>query len=102
MPARCSALTMSRNSSSAPSGSDVASCSRGAGQKKRPAGIPNSCSSPGGRIVLVEREDRQQLDGSDAQILQIGNLLDQPGISSALGRCDAELGCRVKPPTCIS
>ena len=32
-----------------------------------------------GTIVLVELVDRQQFDGGDAQLFQIGDLLDQPG-----------------------
>ena len=38
-----------------------------------------------GRAILgVELKDGQQLDGGDAEFLQIGNLLDQAGIGAAL------------------
>ena len=37
-----------------------------------------------GGIVRVELEDRQEFDGGDAQILQVGNLLDQAGVGAAL------------------
>ena len=37
-------------------------------------------------IVLVELVHRQQLDGRDAELLQIGNLLDQAGEGARLGR----------------
>ena len=38
---------------------------------------------PERRILRVELEDRQQLDGGDSQLLQIRNLLDQPGVGPA-------------------
>ena len=40
-------------------------------------------AKPRGRHLWVKREDRQQLNGGDPESFQIGNLLDQPGISAA-------------------
>ena len=40
------------------------------------------------RVLRIELEDRQQLDGRDAQILQIGNLVDEPGVRASLPRRD--------------
>src|SRR5215472_138690 len=37
-------------------------------------------------VLLVEGVDRQQLDSADAEVAQIGNLVDQPGIGAALGQ----------------
>ena len=36
--------------------------------------------------------DRQQLHGRDAEVLQVGDLLDQPGVGAALVRRDARVG----------
>ena len=45
------------------------------------------------RAVLgVELEHRQQLDRGDAELLQIGNLLDQPGVRAAVRFADAGTG----------
>ena len=38
---------------------------------------------PGGAGQRVELEDRQQFDRRNAELLQIGNLLDQPGVRAA-------------------
>src|SRR5580765_7670838 len=39
------------------------------------------------RILRIELEDRQKLDGGNPEIYQVGNLLDQPGVGAArLGR----------------
>ena len=43
-----------------------------------------------GRVLRIELEYRQQLDRRDAEILQIGNLLDQPGVRSALSGATPE------------
>ncbi len=34
-------------------------------------------------VELVELEDRQQLDGGDSQLLQVGDLLDEPAVGAA-------------------
>src|SRR5262252_3944222 len=44
-------------------------------------------------VLLVERIYREKLDRTDAEILQIRNLLDQPSIGAAFCRRDA--GTRV-------
>jgi len=40
-------------------------------------------------VLFVEGKDREKLDGADAEILQVGNLLDEPSVSAALRRRDA-------------
>src|SRR5271163_1398551 len=40
-------------------------------------------------VLLIERKDRQQLDGAYPELLQIWDLLDQPGVSAPPARVDA-------------
>ena len=47
---------------------------------------------PGGAVLGVELEDRQQFDRGDAELLQIRNLLDQAGIRAARLLRDAGAG----------
>ena len=55
-----------------------------------------------GRGLRIELLDRQELDGCNAEVLQIGDFLDQAGIGAALLLGTPELGWRVKPRTCSS
>ena len=48
-------------------------------------------------VLLVERKDRKKLDCTDAKILQIGNLFDQPGVGAILGRRDTRTWMPRKP-----
>src|ERR1700722_5275111 len=43
-------------------------------------------------VLHVKLEDRQQLDGGNAELLEIRNLFDQAGISAALIRRDSGAG----------
>ena len=101
MPARCSALTMSRNSSTDAERVLPRAVGR-VRRKERDRLVAPVVDHARWAGLGVELEDRQQLDGRDAQVLQVGNLLDQPGIGAALVRRTPELGWRVKPRTCIS
>jgi hypothetical protein len=58
-------------------------------REKRERLIPPIVPKPRGTILFVEGKNRQKLDGGDAEILEIGNLFDQPGIGAALRRGDA-------------
>src|SRR5277367_2763886 len=40
-------------------------------------------------VLLVERKDRQQLDGAYPELPQIRDLLDQPGVCASLSRVHA-------------
>jgi hypothetical protein len=53
-------------------------------------------------VPRVELEDRQQLDRRDAEILQIGNLLDEADVGAAPGRRHAGARMPGEPATCIS
>ena len=100
-PARCSALTMSRNSSTAPSGS-LARAVRLVRRKERDGRIAPVIDMSRRAILSIELEDRQKFYGGDAEILEIRDLFDQPGVCAALLFGNPELGWRVKPRTCIS
>ena len=52
-------------------------------RKKRDRRIAPVVDAPGRRILSVELEDGQQFDGSDAKLLEIGNLFDQAGVGAA-------------------
>ena len=83
MPARWSALTMSRNSSRTAEGI----LPRAVGMMRREERdrlVPPVVHAAGRRILRIELEDGQQLDGGDAQVLEVRDLLDQPGIGAAL------------------
>jgi hypothetical protein len=71
-------------------------------REKRKRLIPPIIAEARRTILFVEGEDRQKLDRADAKVPEVGNLLDQPSVSAALDGATPELGCRVKPPTCIS
>ena len=48
---------------------------------------------PSGRaIVGVELKDREQLDGGDAEFVEIGDLLNKAGVSAASSFVDARRG----------
>ena len=101
MPARCSALTMSRNSSTGPERIPARAVGlvRREERDRRVAPVVDLAR----RAVLgIELEHRQQLDGGDAELLEIGDLLDQTGEGAAGLLADAGAGWRVKPRTCIS
>ncbi len=53
-------------------------------RKERDRRISPVVHQSGRSILDVELEHRQQFDGCDAELLKIGNLLDQAGISAAL------------------
>ena len=53
------------------------------GRKERNRRISPVVDPSERRILDVELEHRQQLDGSDAELLEIWNLLDQTGIGAA-------------------
>jgi len=48
-------------------------------------------------VLLVEGKDRQQLDRIDAEIPQVGDLVDQPGVATARARSDARTWMPGKP-----
>jgi hypothetical protein len=92
---------MSRNSSTGPSGSRrelYAWC----GAKNETGCVAPVVDQPRRAILGVELEHRQQLDGGDAEVLEVRDLLDQAGVGAAVASPTPELGWRVKPRTCIS
>ena len=46
--------------------------------------VPPVVHATARRILRIELEDGQQLHGGDAEVLEVGDLLDQPGIRAAL------------------
>ena len=58
-------------------------------REKREGLVPPVVAEARRTVLLVEGKDRQQLDGADAEVLQIGNLVDQPRVGAALARNDA-------------
>ena len=72
------------------------------GREERDRRIAPVVDRPGGRILRVKVEHRQEFDGGNAEFLKIRNLFDQAGISAACASGSPELGWRVKPRTCIS
>ena len=82
MPARCSALTRSRNSST---GSErvLARTVASMRSEKRDRGITPVIDQARGAVLPVELEYRQQLNGGDPEILEIRDLLDHAGIGPA-------------------
>ena len=64
----------------------------GAERKTTPARSPSNLRFPGDNRG-VELEHRQQFDGRDAKLLQIGDLFDQPGVGSPFSTAlDARTG----------
>ena len=55
----------------------------GMGREERDRLVAPVVDQPRRRVLLVEGEHRQQLDGGDAEVLQVRDLLDQPGIGAA-------------------
>ena len=47
-----------------------------------PVVVQSARGNPGWHALLVERHDRQQLHVRDAELLQVGNLLDEPAVRS--------------------
>ena len=82
MPARCRAFTMSRNSSTGPSGVAARAVGR-VRREERDRLVAPVVDLPRRARLGVELEHRQQLDGGDAELLEIRDLLDQPGVSAA-------------------
>ena len=73
---------MSRNSSTGPSGSRrELYC--GCGAKYETGLVAPVVDEPRRAGVGVERVDRQQFDGGDAEVLQVRDLLDEPGVGAA-------------------
>ena len=102
MPARCSALTMSRNSSTGPSGS----LPRAVGlvrREERDRLVAPVVDRARRAVLGVELEHRQQLDGGDAE-MPAGRGSSRSGRRRCRASFSAtpELGWRVKPRTCIS
>jgi len=58
-------------------------------REKRQGLVPPIVAEALRSVLLVEGKDRQQLDGADPEVLQVGNLVDQPGVGAALARSDA-------------
>ena len=88
MPARCSAFTMSRNSSTAPERIPPRAVGlvRREERHRRVAPVVDESRR---RVLRVELEHRQQLHRGDAERLQVRNLLDQSGVGAALSGRDA-------------
>ena len=77
MPAACSALTMSRNSRRAVAAPRVGGVRREEGDGAVAPVLRSPRAAVAGGTSCVERDHRHQLDGRDAQPLQVGNLLGQ-------------------------
>ena len=91
MPARWSALTRSRNSSTAAVGPVVlayAAC----GAKNDDRLVAPVVDQAGRRGQAVEREDRQQLDGGDPEVDEVRDLVDEARIRAAPGGRHAGAG----------
>ena len=74
---------MSRNSSRTASGS-VARAVGVVWREERDRLVSPVVHAPLRRVLRVELKHRQQLDGGDAQVLQVRNLLDQSGVRPPL------------------
>src|SRR6266852_8409921 len=92
MPARCSALTMSRNSSRGPKGV-LAGTVRVVGGEERHRTVAPVVDEAWRTVLSVKLEDWEQLYSGDTEILQIGNLGDDAGIGAPRGQGQA--GTRV-------
>jgi hypothetical protein len=58
-------------------------------REKRQGLVPPIVTEARRTVLLVEGKDGEQLDRADAEISQVRDLLDQPGVGTALGRSDA-------------
>ena len=84
MPARCSALTMSRNSSTGPE-RVLARAVCLMRRKERNRRIAPIVDASRRRILRIELKHRQQFDRCDTKLLKVRNLLDQPCVCATLG-----------------
>ena len=66
----------------------VESCNPDVARKTRAVDNPSNSRGPAARLVRRTKH-REQLDRTDAEVTQIGDLVDQPGIRAALGHRDA-------------
>ena len=98
MPARCSALTMSRNSSTGPSGVLAGNCSRHAARRTIPGNIPSNWPAPAEQSCASNWNTGSSSTAVMPRSPQVRDLLDHAGIRAARRlRHDPELGWRVKP-----
>ena len=88
MPARCSALTMSRNSSTGPE-RILPRAVRLMRRKERDRRIAPVVDLARRTILGIELKYRQQFHGGDAELLKVRNLLDQSCIGAAVCSLDA-------------
>ena len=91
MPARWSALTRSRNSSTAAVRTLPARVGGMRGEERHGLVAP-VVDQAGRRGQAVEREDRQQLDGGDPELDEIRDLVDEPCVGPAPGGRQAGAG----------
>ena len=96
-PARWSALTRSRNSSTAACAPGPAAV-RGVRREERHRLVAPVVRPPVGRVERVELVDGQQLDGRDPEVDEVRDLLDEPGVRAAPRRVDARVRVRGEPP----
>ena len=88
---------MSRNSSNTRQGAVGRPVSQ-VRSKERNRVVAPVVRQPGRRFLGIKLKNGQQFDRRDPQFLQVGNLLDQAGVSTTLVlRATPELGCRVNP-----
>ena len=67
------------------------------GREERQRGVAPVVAQPGRGILLVEGKYRQQLDGADAEVLKVRDLVDQPRIGTTLVRRNAGVGIAREP-----
>ena len=92
---------MSRNSSTAPWAPGRAGVGR-VGREEGHRLVAPVVDEAGGRGQPVELVDGQQLDGGDAQVQQVRDLVDEARYVPRSSGATPELGWAVRPRTCAS